>query len=67
MADLDFEPFDDSLDAIALLRASEVIAAVGPLTNVADALDAPNNIEQLVVMGGDFASDTHRSTASNVT
>ena len=25
---------------------------------MADALDAPNNIEQLVVMGGDFASDT---------
>ena len=58
MADLDREPFDESLDATELLRASGVVAAVGPLTNVADALDRPNIIEQLVIMGGDFGSRT---------
>jgi purine nucleosidase len=56
MADLDREPFDESLDASALLRGSGVIAAVGPLTNVANALNSPNLIKQLVIMGGDFAS-----------
>ena len=58
MADLDREPLDDSLDATTLLRAAGTIAALGPLTNVADALDGPNVIQQLVIMGGDFGSET---------
>ena len=40
MPDLASEAVDENLDAMALLRASTVIEAVGPLTNVADALEA---------------------------
>lgn len=54
MADLDREPLDGSLQAVALLRASGVVAAIGPLTNVAAALEAPNAVDRLVIMGGDF-------------
>ena len=39
LPDLASEPVDETLDATAVLRASTVVAAVGPLTNVADALD----------------------------
>jgi purine nucleosidase len=54
--DLASEPVDETLDATAVLRASTVVAAVGPLTNVADALDGPHSVEQLVIMGGDITS-----------
>ncbi len=33
-----------------------MVAAVGPLTNVADALQGPHSVEQLVIMGGDITS-----------
>jgi purine nucleosidase len=56
--DLASESIDETLDATAVLRASTVVAAVGPLTNVADALDGPHSIEQLVIMGGDITSGT---------
>jgi purine nucleosidase len=56
MPDLASEPVDEALDAVAILRASTVVAAVGPLTNVADALDGSHGIEQLVIMGGDITS-----------
>ena len=39
-----------------VLRASTVVAAVGPLTNVADALEGPHSVELLVIMGGDITS-----------
>ncbi|MBM7790359.1 nucleoside hydrolase [Tenggerimyces flavus] len=48
------ESLDESLDAVALLRGSRVVVAVGPLTNVAEALEGSHDIEQLVVMGGDL-------------
>ena len=56
MPDLASEPVDETLDAAAVLRASTVVAAVGPLTNVADALEGPHSVEQLVIMGGDITS-----------
>ena len=56
MPDLASEPIDETLDATAVLRASTVVAAVGPLTNVANALDGPHSVEQLVIMGGDITS-----------
>jgi purine nucleosidase len=56
MPDLASEPVDETLDATAVLRASTVVAAVGPLTNVADALEGPQGVEQLVIMGGDITS-----------
>jgi purine nucleosidase len=57
MPDLAAEPVDETLDAAALLRASATIAAIGPLTNVADAVAQQHGIERLVIMGGDFGSD----------
>jgi purine nucleosidase len=56
MPDLASEPIDETLDAAAVLRESKTVAAVGPLTNVADAVDGPHGIEQLVIMGGDITS-----------
>jgi purine nucleosidase len=56
MPDLASEPVDETLDATALLRASTVIAAVGPLTNGADALEGAHRVKQLVIMGGDITS-----------
>jgi purine nucleosidase len=57
MPDLASEPVDETLDAVSLLRASRVVAAIGPLTNVAEALESSHAIEQLVVMGGDLRPD----------
>ncbi|WP_328472594.1 nucleoside hydrolase [Actinoplanes sp. NBC_00393] len=56
MPDLAAEPVDETLDATALVRAGRAVAAIGPLTNVAEAVAGPHHIEQLIVMGGDFAS-----------
>jgi purine nucleosidase len=56
MPDLAAEPVDETLDAAAVLREFRVVAAVGPLTNVADALDGAHDIAQLVIMGGDITS-----------
>ena len=57
MPDLTSELVDETLDAAELLRTSKVIAAVGPLTNVADVLESSHDVERLVVMGGDFSAD----------
>jgi inosine-uridine nucleoside N-ribohydrolase len=56
LPDLAAEPVDERLDAAAVLRESRLIAAIGPLTNVANALDGAHHIEQLVIMGGDITS-----------
>jgi purine nucleosidase len=53
LADLDTEAIDKSTDPIDLLAAAPVIAAVGPLTNVAEAVERPGRAS-LVVMGGEF-------------
>lgn len=45
-------------DPIGLLAGSATVLAVGPLTNVAEAVETPGHqIEQLVLMGGNFTSD----------
>lgn len=45
-------------DPVALLAESATVLAVGPLTTVAEAVEAPGHqIEQLFLMGGDFTSD----------
>ncbi len=56
MPDLAAEPFDAALDAVEILRRSEVIAAIGPLTNVAAAITGPHRITELILMAGDFGS-----------
>lgn len=44
-----------SLDPIHVLAEASVVAAIGPLTNVAAALDRPQcGIERIVMMGGEF-------------
>jgi purine nucleosidase len=54
LPNLEAEPVDKTLDAVALLRAARAIVALGPLTNVADALDGPHRVERLVIMGGNL-------------
>ena len=57
MPDLDEEQVDPSLDAVGLLAASPLVVAIGPLTNLAAAVEAPEaRIERAVIMGGDFGS-----------
>jgi len=56
MPDLVAEPVDGTLNATALLRRGTTVAAIGPLTNVAEAIAQQHRIERLVIMGGNFAS-----------
>jgi hypothetical protein len=51
MPNLEREPLDESLDATTLLHQSAVIAGVGPLTNLANALHSPNKTEVLPTAG----------------
>ncbi|GAA1611151.1 nucleoside hydrolase [Kribbella sancticallisti] len=56
MPDLDQEQVNEQVDAIGLLAESATVVAVGPLTNVAAAVERPGHrIEQLFVMGCDFS------------
>ncbi|TCC46695.1 nucleoside hydrolase [Kribbella capetownensis] len=57
LPDLDRETVATDTDPIGVLAASPTVVAVGPLTNVAEAVERPGHqIEQLCVMGGDFLS-----------
>jgi purine nucleosidase len=56
MPDLAAEPVDETVDTATVLRESRLVAAIGPLTNVADALAGAHHIERLVIMGGDITS-----------
>lgn len=53
LSGLEDEPVDAELDAAAVLADAGTIVAVGPLTNVADAVERPGGGE-LYVMGGEF-------------
>jgi inosine-uridine nucleoside N-ribohydrolase len=56
MPDLDRESPNLDVDPIELLATSPTVFAVGPLTNVAEAVEHPERtIEQLYLMGGDFS------------
>ena len=51
-----------------MLSQSGTVAAIGPLTNAADAVDGPHRIDHLVIMGGDFAGrEPEHNVASDVT
>jgi purine nucleosidase len=55
MPDLEDEAVDASLDGIGLLAGSPLVVAIGPLTNLAEAVERPDaGIERAVIMGGDF-------------
>jgi purine nucleosidase len=56
MPDLARESLDLEVDPIEVLATSPTVVAVGPLTNVAEAVEHPGRaIDQLYVMGGDFS------------
>ena len=55
LPDLDREQVSTGVDPIELLAGSATVIAVGPLTNVCEAVERPG-IERLYVMGGDFSS-----------
>lgn len=53
--DLEAEVVASGLDAAEVLAASGTVAAIGPLTNLADAVERPDrSIEVVYVMGGEF-------------
>lgn len=55
MDDLDSESIDADADAVRLLAHSETVVAVGPLTNVAAAVETENPLcKDFYVMGGRF-------------
>jgi purine nucleosidase len=56
LPDLERESVDTATDPIELLATSSTVIAIGPLTNVAEAVERPGPaIEQLCIMGGDFS------------
>lgn len=55
--DVTAESIGDGLDVAGLLAATPTVIGIGPLTNVAAALAHPRSgAQDLVLMGGDFAS-----------
>ncbi len=74
--DLHLERIDDDMDAVAFLTKTALryrgeldILAIGPLTNIAAALDRDpgfsRNVRRVIIMGGDF-SDTERQAEHNI-
>jgi purine nucleosidase len=56
--DLDAERIDAQADAVALLAAAEHAVAIGPLTDLAEAVERPGRaLEGATVMGGDFGPE----------
>jgi len=56
LPDLERETVDTGTDPIGLLAAASTVIAIGPLTNVAEAVERDDRaIEHLCVMGGDFS------------
>jgi purine nucleosidase len=56
MDGLESEVVDAGADAIAALAAEETVIAIGPLTNLAAALERPDSrIQRVYLMGGSFA------------
>ncbi|WP_405061384.1 nucleoside hydrolase [Kribbella sp. NBC_01505] len=56
LAGLDQEEIDSEADPIELLASSPTVVAIGPLTNVAEAVERQGHaIANLCVMGGDFS------------
>lgn len=56
MPDLEREAVDEDLDAVGLIAGSPLVVAIGPLTNVAEAVEtAGHGIRRIVLMGGNLA------------
>jgi purine nucleosidase len=52
---LDYEPVSTEYDAADVLAAAPRVIAIGPLTNLAEALERPDRVvQELFVMGGRF-------------
>lgn len=57
IADLDAQSYTAADDAIAQLAAAPTVAAIGPLTNLAAAIERPgHSVERVVIMGGEFSA-----------
>jgi len=57
MPELEREIVDEATDAIAELAVHDTVLAIGPLTNVAAAVERPGAaIHRITLMGGDFSS-----------
>ncbi|MGH3371399.1 MAG: nucleoside hydrolase, partial [Nocardioidaceae bacterium] len=55
LENLDHEQVSSWYDATEVLAAARTVMAIGPLTNVAEALERPDQvIQELVLMGGEF-------------
>jgi purine nucleosidase len=65
MAGLDSEVIDVEPDAPTLLAAAATVLAVGPLTNVAAALEQPHSIRHLYLMGGSFSGGVEHNIRSD--
>lgn len=65
--DLDEQEFAAEKSAIDAVAAAHLVVAIGPLTNVAAALEEPDQqIEQIVMMGGAFDGRTEHNIRSDV-
>lgn len=57
IADLDAQTYSSARDAVSELASARTVVAIGPLTNVATAVErAGHGIERIVMMGGEFAA-----------
>jgi purine nucleosidase len=66
MAELDSQRYSASPDAAADLADQTRVVAIGPLTNVAEALERPGQrIRELVLMGGAFDGRTEHNIRSD--
>jgi purine nucleosidase len=58
MPDLEQEQVDTSRDPIEVLAGSTTVLAIGPLTNLAEAVERPGHgISQIFLMGGQFVTE----------
>lgn len=67
MVDLDEHEFDQALSAIRTLEAARLVVPIGPLTNVAAAIEGSRcRIHQIYMMGGAFDGRTEHNIRSDV-
>ncbi|GAA2100262.1 ribonucleoside hydrolase RihC [Microlunatus panaciterrae] len=67
MPDLGRESVDADLDAADVLARTPLVIGIGPLTNIAEAVERPGcGIEQLYLMGGNFPGGIEHNISCDV-